>query len=462
MAHEDIKSKLLPFQLPHISNLYKGLQHYRGVLDGSDTGTGKTYVACGLAKALNTHTIIITPLNAKTQWQRTLEYFDVENYYLNNIDQFRVNKTEYIKRYEYPPEAKKPSWKKMFETSSKCQDALIIVDEAHSLKNYKTQNGQMINAFYEKTNAKFLFLSATMAETPLDLSVVGGVLGLYGFQKFYSWINSFGVYKQNYERGFKYIYNPTKENNERLHQEIYGTYKGSRIKKSETKQFMECHIIAEPVDVPASIQKQIKEHYTEINKLIYEYETLAEETQNPMTKILRERQKIELLKVAVFLELLVSAREEGNSVVVFLNFKESIHLLSELLKKKKLEHGLITGEVKGDDREQIKNNFQNNYLKILLVTTGAGGQSIDLHDVHGDHPRYTLISCSYVARELKQALGRVDRANAKTQSTQRIVFIANTHEDNISRKLKRKIKNIDEINDSTLMQIETNKEIQWI
>ncbi len=462
MAHEQIKSKLLPFQISHISKLYNGLFRNRGVLDGSDTGTGKTYVACGIAKALNLHTIIITPLNAKTQWQRTLEYFDVENYYLNNIDQFRVNKTEYIKKYDYRPEEKKPSWKKRFETSSKCLDTLIIVDEAHCLKNYKTQNGQMINAFYEKTNAKFLFLSATMAESPLDLSVVGGVLGLFGFQKFYSWINSFGVYKQNYERGFKYIYNPTKENNEKLHKEIYENLRGSRIKKSETEQFKECHVIAEAVDVPAKIQKQIKEHYTEINKLIFQYETLAEETENPMTKILRERQKIELLKVAVFLELLISAREEGNSVVVFLNFKESIHLLSDLLKKKKLEHGLITGDVTGDDREQIKNNFQENYLKILLVTTGAGGQSIDLHDVKGDHPRYTLISCSYVARELKQALGRVDRANAKTKSTQRIVFIAGTHEDSISKKIKRKIKNIDEINDSTLMQYQTSKELEWI
>lgn len=462
MAHEEIKSKLLPFQIPHISNLYRGFQHYRGVLDGSDTGTGKTYVACALAKALNIHTIVITPLNAKSQWKHTLEYFDVKDYYLNNIDQFRFNKTEYIKKYDYRPEEKKPKWRKNFIASHTMNDSLIIVDEAHSLKNYKTQNGQMINAFFYQTNAKFLFLSATMAETPLDLSVIGEILGLYGFQKFYSWIDSFGAKKKQFENGYTFIYHASKKKNERLHHEIYGCLRGSRIKKSETNQFMECHIIAEPVDVPEKIQKEIKEHYTEINNLIEEYESLEAQAQNPMTKILRQRQKIELLKVAVFHELLLSAREEGNSVVVFLNFKESIHLLSDLLKKKKIEHGLITGDVTGTERDDVKNRFQENYLKILLVTTGAGGQSIDLHDVHGNHPRYTLISCSYVARELKQALGRVDRANAKTKSTQRIVFIANTHEDLISKKLKRKIKNIDEINDSTLLQYESNKEIHWI
>ena len=47
---------------------------------------------------------------------------------------------------------------------------------------------------------------------------------------------------------------------------------------------------------------------------------------------LRARQKCELIKVPLFVELAEEAMENGMSIVLFMNFKDSIDALAERLK----------------------------------------------------------------------------------------------------------------------------------
>ena len=102
--------------------------------------------------------------------------------------------------------------------------------------------------------------------------------------------------------------------------------------------------------------------------------------------------------------------------------------------------------------ERIKNinNFQTNKEKIIICNIQAGGQSINLHDELGGHPRVSLIVPSYSSTQLIQALGRINRAGSKSPSTQRIIFCSGTVEDHIAKKLKEKIKNLSSLNDTDL------------
>jgi hypothetical protein len=77
----------------------------------------------------------------------------------------------------------------------------------------------------------------------------------------------------------------------------------------------------------------------------------------------------------------------------------------------------------------------------------AGGISVNLHDIHGNHPRVSLINPNFSGRNLKQVLGRVWRDGGKTPSVQRIMFAANTIEEKIATKLKQKLINMDIVND---------------
>jgi len=75
---------------------------------------------------------------------------------------------------------------------------------------------------------------------------------------------------------------------------------------------------------------------------------------------------------------------------------------------------------------------------------------LSLHDLNGNYPRISLISPTPSAIDLKQCLGRVWREGAKTKSIQRIVFVANTVEEEVCDKLRTKLENLDLINDGDL------------
>ena len=84
---------------------------------------------------------------------------------------------------------------------------------------------------------------------------------------------------------------------------------------------------------------------------------------------------------------------------------------------------------------------------MLIATIQSGGVGINLHDVHGGHPRRTIMSPTFSAIDMKQALGRCYRAGGMTPVIQNLVFAANTVEEYVYRKVKAKINNIDLIND---------------
>ncbi len=74
-----------------------------------------------------------------------------------------------------------------------------------------------------------------------------------------------------------------------------------------------------------------------------------------------------------------------------------------------------------------------------------------MHDINGKYPRVSLISPTFSAQDLKQALGRIHRAGAKSPAIQKIIFCAGTVEEKVAKKVAMKIKNIDTINDGDIV-----------
>jgi hypothetical protein len=86
----------------------------------------------------------------------------------------------------------------------------------------------------------------------------------------------------------------------------------------------------------------------------------------------------------------------------------------------------------------------------MIANIKAGGVGISLHDINGVHPRVSLISPTQSATNLIQVLGRIHRSGGKTKSLQRIIFAANTPEDDISRMLFKKLANLSLLNDGDM------------
>jgi superfamily II DNA or RNA helicase len=172
------------------------------------------------------------------------------------------------------------------------------------------------------------------------------------------------------------------------------------------------------------------------------------------------RRKVETLKVPLFVEMIEDHFDEGKAVAVFCNFRETIEAINFRLSKQKKFRGKISfvvGCQKDQERQQNIEDFQNDVTQIILCNLEAGGVGISLHDVYGHRPRVSIISPTWKANSIVQALGRVWRANGKSKCLQYIAYASECIEEEICVKVQAKISNLNCLNDGDLCE-----NIRWI
>jgi len=422
---------LHPWQEKAKSILLPALQNHSVALDCSDTGTGKTVTACSVAKNLGLPFAIIAPKIVLPAWKEWCSTFGLQPEFVLNYEKLRTGKTKFLKKLG----------NKQWEWANASPDFLFIFDEVHRCKSYKSQNGAMLEA---ARPSKILMLSATAAGSPLDMRFTGRLLGLHNGVNFFSWLHKNGVMKAPwggmiFRGGKKVLVN--------IHSKIFPE-KGVRIKISELgNAFPSNQVNAQTFD----ISPRIGELYQEVEKEISELKskTLSDrDPESPLTKRLRMRQEIELLRVPVMVEMADEFLSEGKSVVCFVNFRQTLQAVMDRMEK----HNpvFIAGDQSQEDRQDTINAFQSNAHHFLVCQIAAGGVGVSLHDLHG-RPRVSLISPTYSAIDLKQALGRIHRSGAKSPALQYILFAANSVEEEVSQAVRRKLRNIDLLNDGDLL-----------
>jgi len=111
---------------------------------------------------------------------------------------------------------------------------------------------------------------------------------------------------------------------------------------------------------------------------------------------------------------------------------------------------IITGKINKKEVQKNIEMFQNDKERIIICNIKAGGIGISLHDINGIYQRISLISPCYSAVDLVQVLGRIHRAGSKSIAIQKLIFCAGTVEEEINKKVQKKIQNIQTINDGDL------------
>ncbi len=284
-------------------------------------------------------------------------------------------------------------------------------------------------------------LTATPGVTPRDFKSLGYALGLHNLYDFDVWTERHGcrrVFTQGKTRKFiGWDYAKKSGGLEALNLELY-PLRASRMRISEIPGFPKTVITAESFTAKEApeVQKAYAAFVQECKAAIEAKKML------PVTSVLRFRMLIEKLKIPLFINQIEEAHENGFSVAMFVNFTETLKLLS----KKFPDAPLIHGGQKKTDREFGRMKFESNQVKTILINSEAGGASLDLHDIHGGHPRMALISPTYNPYTLKQIFGRVNRDDGKTVSFQRILFMAGTQEEKVCAKVRLKLKAFETVN----------------
>jgi superfamily II DNA or RNA helicase len=438
--------QLLDYQKPHVETLMKILNKHNRALDASDTGTGKTYSAVALCKELKLKPLIICPKSVIPDWLEVLTIFNVANYGIANYElikncRFYKNKETrpspcpYIKRLKgnqimtnVQKNTKKNKIKWLFSWNFP-KDCILIFDEAHRCKNKKTSTSDLLFTASHH-DIKILMLSATACDKPENFATAGYVLNLYdSLSKGIEWINKVGSGYFNIMEG--------------VHHALFTEY-ASRMKIADLGDLFPVNIIkAKCYDMDCS--KELQEQYDLIKEAIEQLQNQEDKTEG-LGKLIKARMRIEMLKVPTFIDKINKQLQKNKSVTVFVNFTQTLLKLAQELKTNCMIHGQQTLE----QRSANIKAFNTNESKIILCNIRAGGVGISLHDKIGGFLRTSVISPSWSAQDIIQVLGRVHRANGKSECLQKIIFCKNTVEESVCETMIEKIKNIAALNDGKL------------
>ena len=441
-----MKPEMYDWQKSHVDKLCFAVKKFNSAVDASDMGTGKTLMALEVAHRCGLKPVIICPKSVVNNWEKwSSAFFPNFNPIVYNYEKLTrgksVDPTHFVKK------GVRKSMKMAFLFNR--DKVLFIFDECHRCKGENSLNAKLL-ASAVRDKFRILMLSATACSNPLEMRAVGYALGLHGWRDHWSWCLRHGC-RRGYFGGLDFKGSETVL--KRLHDDVFGSgLKGSRIRISDLPEgtFPDNFIDARPYDVNDSARDYALS--------VFDKDPDDEET--PLVALLRERQRAELFKVPVFCDLIYQAYKEGNSPVLFVNFVQTLHEVERKLLEMDSKLCTLVSTISGDEaeiRDSEIERFQSNERRICLCMIQAGGVGLSLHDVHGTHPRVSIISPGYSAIEFRQALGRIHRAGGKSSARQYVVFANDTVEEGVCRAVNSKLNNLDLLNDGDLMDPETKE-----
>jgi superfamily II DNA or RNA helicase len=439
--NKSIKDKLLEYQVEHSENIIRILTNNNCCLDASDTGTGKTYTAIASCSHLKLIPIIICPKSVISTWKNVCRYFELKDFIVVNYELIKNGKM-----YDKNQDKIKSNFIKIndnnFIINIEKNKYVFIFDEVHRCSNLESENCKLMLSV-KNTGEKMLLLSATIADFPDKFKPFFYILNFISPSQ----VKEMNIdYKKYINIVTKWIERDSKPM-VRIHLMLFPE-RGSRMRIDVLgDMFPQTQINALPYTMGKNREQEIEKEYKKLAQELKEIKDKKKKDKiNPLTITLRTQQKIEILKIPTFIELTNDFIHNKFSVVIFVNFTQTLRTLADFLKT----DSVVYGEQSTEDRMRIIDDFQNNKTNIIILNIKAGGIGISLHDIHGGHPRVSLISPSWSSIDLIQALGRIHRAGGKTKTLQRIIYAANTVEERIADKLKIKLSNINSINNGDL------------
>ncbi len=395
----------------------------------SDTGTGKTFIALEALKRLQLKAVVWCPKTVIGSWRKVAELTGATDVLLD------VKNPEQIVRGN-TPWFKDNHWNLPEKT-------VLIVDEVHRGCSGMNSKQTKVLALTKAWKLKVMPMSATIADSPLKLRAVAYLAGLHDFSMpaFLSWCRSRGCFTKIIQNRLVWDF-PRGDRGKALMAELHTQLSPHmvRLRVKDLPDFPTTSIQPALLTLPARATEEFKEAYDQLDVRI------KQPGSNAMVELLRARQRTEHLKVPAMSELIDDSLEAGQSVVVLVQFRDTLAKLEQLYPWMSQLHGDQTA----DQRQKAIDKFQTNEVRLIAGIMQAGGLGVSLHDLDGQHPRVAYHTPPWSASDLRQALGRVWGAGG-THSVQHIVLAADTVEERVYKAVMQKSGNIDALQDGDLV-----------
>lgn len=444
--------ELQDWQKPMAARMTDVLERERMFLCAASTGAGKTYLACAVVKRLGIPALVICPKIAIPQWRNVIRGMGVEDRVVGVINPENLITSKCNPFYSHDG-----GWKNIPDGP-----ALLVFDEMHRScsgiykipraggKGSGNKQALMAARWVNRSTPghKFLALTATPADSPMKMQALGYLMGFHSFiaPSFYDWCRRHGCSMQ--ARGRQAAFAFTRD---RL--------RAKAIMEGIRKDMGERFMSITPDEIPGFPEETREVVLVDLAKedhegLVQAYAEMPELMKKPsrdsMVKLLRLRQQAEFCKASVLAKMAANEVEDGNSVFVAISFTDARLRIQMELERTGVPFGAIYGGQRESERSEMIDAFQQNRVHVIIGMMQACGVALSLHDIRHERPRVSLISPSFSASDVVQALGRIRRVGG-TAATQKFVLVANSVEERVARSIQAKLEVMSSLTDQDLL-----------
>jgi SWI/SNF-related matrix-associated actin-dependent regulator 1 of chromatin subfamily A len=357
--------------LSHQKESIQKLVENKKFILADDMGLGKT--TSTIIAALETGTkkiLIICPATLKINWKREIQnYTDREIFicegknYSNEADFIIIN-YDIIKNFH---DTKKKKESQILNTGFD----LVIIDEAHYIKNAQAQRTKLINDIVKDIERLWLLTGTPMTSRPIDYY---NLLSLVDSPVAKNWM-AYGIrYCSGYQFkvGAKKVWNVMGASNlEELRDRTNNTIL-RRLKEDVLD-------LPDKIITPIYLRLKSKEYENLMGEYYEWYRSNPNESNSltiQFTKLTKVRQVIANEKISQTIELAENIIEQGKKVIIFCNFTESLNKIVSHFGKIAVK---VDGSMSKNDRQHSVDRFQEDEkIKVFVGNIKAAGVGITL------------------------------------------------------------------------------------
>ena len=357
--------------LTHQKEAIQKLVENKKFILADDMGLGKTTSTIIAALEAGAKKIlIICPATLKINWKREIENYSDRSTYIAEGKNFSTEHDFVIINYDIIKNFHDPK-KKDDSQILRADFDLVIIDEAHYIKNAQAQRTKLINDLVKKVDRLWLLTGTPMTSRPIDYY---NLLSLIDSPVAKNWM----AYVIRYCQGYQFKVGPRK---------VWNVMGASNLEelRDRTVGLTLRRLKEDVLDLPDKIITPV---YLRLKSKLYEevmgdyynwYEKNPEESKSltvQFTKLTKVRQIIADEKIAQTIELAENIIEQDKKVIIFCNFTDSLNKICEHFGKTAVK---LDGSMSKGERQLSVDQFQESEkVKVFVGNIKAAGVGLTL------------------------------------------------------------------------------------